>query len=92
MNLRPLGNQVIVRRDKAGGKSRYGIWIPETEDIDPKTCTVLAVGSKVTEIKPGDKVIIIQYDGHKFDKVTDSDLEIVEEKLIWAIVEDTVKC
>lgn len=92
MNLKPLGNQVIVRRDKAGGRSKFGIWIPETEDIDPKTCIVLAVGPKVKEVKPGDKVIVIQYDGHKFDKLTDSDMEIVDESLIWAIVHDKVKC
>jgi hypothetical protein len=44
MNLKPIGDRVIVKRETAEGKSSGGIIIPDTAKEKPMRGTVIAVG------------------------------------------------
>lgn len=74
MNLRPLGDRVLIKRGKRDERSAGGIIIPETA-ADQERCwqgEVLAVGpgerldnGMILEprVKTGDKVLVGKYQG-----------------------------
>ena len=96
MNLRPLGDHVIVKPSEHEEKTKGGVYLPDTADKDkPFQGEVMAVGQgKLTEegkrltmeVKKGDKVLYAKYAGTEF-KLDDEDLLIVSQKDILAIVE-----
>ena len=72
MNIRPLGDRVIVKRIEEEEKSSGGIVIPDSAKEKPLEGEVVAVGSgKVLEngkkqpldIKAGDRVLFGKYAG-----------------------------
>jgi chaperonin GroES len=72
MMIEPLGNRVLVRRDKAESKSKGGILLPDNAKQKPQTGIVEAVGpgSEVEgigwvkpEVKVGDRVLFSFYSG-----------------------------
>ena len=72
LNIRPLGDRVIVQRAEAEGKTTGGILLPESAKDKPKEGLVLAVGdgrildtgerSKMN-VKAGDRVLFTSYAG-----------------------------
>ena len=44
MNLKPLGDRVIVKRDEAETKTASGLYIASSAQEKPQTGIVLAVG------------------------------------------------
>ena len=72
MKIQPLGDRVVIEplEDK-GGKTKAGIYLPETADKErPQEGTVVAVGSgKLTDegkripmnVKKGDRVLFTKY-------------------------------
>lgn len=94
MNLRPLGDHVIVKPTEAEEKSKGGLYIPDTADKDkPFQGEVLAVGQgKLTddgkrlamEVKTGDKVIFAKYAGTEV-KIDGTKYLILKEDDILAI-------
>jgi chaperonin GroES len=72
MNLKPLGDRVIVKQDEAEKTTSSGLYLASDSKEKPTTGTVLAVGEgKVIEadeilpmpVKVGDKVIYGKYGG-----------------------------
>jgi len=73
MNLRPLGDHVIVKPLEQEEKTKGGVYLPDTADKDkPFQGEVIAVGNgRVTEegkrlaleVKKGDRVIFSKYAG-----------------------------
>lgn len=72
MNIRPLGDRVIVRRVEEETKTAGGIYIPDSATEKPSEGEVLAVGKgKITDngdvipmnVAVGDKVIFGKYAG-----------------------------
>ncbi|MBI4861178.1 MAG: co-chaperone GroES [Candidatus Riflebacteria bacterium] len=73
MNLKPLGEHVIVKPSEHEEKTKGGVYLPDTADKDkPFQGEVMAVGQgKLTEegkrlpmeVKKGDKVIFSKYAG-----------------------------
>lgn len=59
---KPLGNKVVVLRDKAEEKTASGIFIPDTVQEKPLRGTVIAA-NKDSELKEGDKVIYNKFAG-----------------------------
>lgn len=59
-NLTPrvLGDRVLVRQDEPKTLTAGGLHIPGTADKDwPPTGTVVAVGPKNEDVRPGDRVL-----------------------------------
>ncbi len=95
MNVRPLGDRIIVQRLEEESKSKGGIIIPDTAKEKPQQAKVVAVGKgkvnddgKVTpvDVKKGDVVIISKWAGSEI-KVDGAELLIIREEDILGVVE-----
>jgi len=94
MNLKPLGDRVVVKPVEKEEKSKSGIVLPDTAKEKPQEGIVEAVGTgrildngtKIPmELKIGDKVLYAKYAGNEF-KIEEIEYLIVSEKDVLAIV------
>jgi chaperonin GroES len=94
MNLRPLGDRVVVKPVEREEKTKSGIVIPDTVKEKPQEGIVEAVGTgrildngtKVPmELEVGDKVLYAKYSGSEF-KLDEIEYLIIAEKDVLAIV------
>ena len=94
MNLKPLGDRVMIKPVEREEKTKSGILLPDTAKEKPQEGIVQAVGTgrildngtKVPmELKVGDKVLYAKYAGNEF-KLDEIDYLIVSEKDVLAVV------
>jgi len=94
MNLKPLGDRVVLKPSDKEEKTKSGILLPDTAKEKPQEGTVEAVGTgrildsgaKVPmELKVGDKILYAKYAGNEF-KVDEIEYLIVSEKDVLAVV------
>ena len=93
MNLKPLGDRVVVEPSESEEKTPSGIVLPDTAKEKPQEGKVVAVGpgkvqdgKKVPlEVKVGDKVIYSKYGGTEV-KVNGTEYLILREEDILATV------
>lgn len=94
MNLKPLGDRVIVKPMEAEEKTKGGIILPDTAKEKPIEGTVVAAGpGKVSddgkaikmEVKVGDKVLYGKYSGTEVT-VEGEEYLIMRESDIFAII------
>ncbi|TMD51171.1 MAG: co-chaperone GroES [Chloroflexi bacterium] len=94
MNLRPLGDRVVVKPVEREEKTKSGIVLPDTAKEKPQEGIVEAVGTgrlldngtKVPmELKVGDKILYAKYAGNEF-KVDETEYLIISEKDVLAVV------
>jgi len=96
MNLKPLGDRVVVEPLEQEEKTASGIILPETAKEKPQEGTVLAVGAGKfddegekrlpMDVKVGDTVLFAKYAGTEV-KLDDKKVLILRESDIMAIVE-----
>ncbi|MDF1781527.1 MAG: co-chaperone GroES [Alcanivoracaceae bacterium] len=95
MNIRPLHDRVLVRREEEETKSAGGIVLPGSAAEKPSRGEVIAAGKgKITDsgdvrqldVKVGDKIIFGQYAGTTV-KVNGEELLMMAESEILAVVE-----
>ena len=88
MNLRPLGDRVVIKKVDVEEKTQSGIVLPSSAKEQPQMAEVLAVGSEIKndEIKVGDKVIFSKYAGTEI-KLDKQELTILKLEEVLAIVE-----
>lgn len=95
MNIKPLGDRVVIRPLEREEVTKGGIVLPDTAKEKPQEGEVMATGDgrildngqKVQlSVKTGDRVIYAKYAGTEF-KRDDEDYLIVSEKDILAIIE-----
>jgi chaperonin GroES len=93
VNIRPLGDRVIVRRVEEETKTAGGIYIPDSATEKPSEGEVLAVGKgRLTDrgdlipmnVSVGDKIIFGKYAGSEV-KVNGEDYLIMKEEDILGI-------
>lgn len=94
MNLKPLGDRVVIKARKPEEKTKGGIILPETANKDkPLMGTIVAVGSGriledgkrgPMEVKVDDEVIFSKYAGTEI-KVDGVEYLIMREEDILAI-------
>jgi len=94
MNLKPLGDRVVIKPSEKEEKTKSGILLPDTAKEKPQEGTVEAVGpgrildngTKLPmELKVGDKILYAKYAGNEF-KIEEIEYLIVSEKDVLAIV------
>lgn len=93
MNLKPLGDRVVVKPGEKEEKTKSGIVLPDTVKEKPQEGEVVAVGTGKyedgkqipLEVKVGDKVVYSKYGGTELKK-DDTDYLILRESDILAIV------
>ncbi len=95
MEIKPLGDRIVVKVLEAETKSKGGILLPDTAKEKPQEAKVVAVGKgKVLEngsvaspeVKVGDKVIFGKYSGNEITTKDGEDLLILREEDILAII------
>jgi chaperonin GroES len=94
MNLRPLGDRVVVKPVEREERTKSGIVLPDTAKEKPQegiveavgTGRILDTGTKVPmELKVGDKVLYAKYAGNEF-KLEEIEYLIISEKDVLAVV------
>jgi len=94
VNIKPLGDRVVIRPAQREEVTASGVILPDTAKEKPQRGTILAVGpGKVgdngqrtaLEVTEGAEVLYAKYAGTEV-KVDSEDLLIVSEKDILAIV------
>lgn len=94
MNIRPLGERVVIKKVEAEEKTKSGIVLPGQAQEKPQVAEVLAVGpggyvdgkEVKMEVKVGDKVIFPKYSGTEI-KIDGEELTIIEQSKLLAIIE-----
>ena len=94
-NLRPLGQNVLLRRLEAEEKTKGGIILPDTAKEKPREGEVLALGEgaldkdgkrREFQVKAGDRVIFSAYAGTEV-KLGGDEFMILGEDDILGVVE-----
>ena len=94
VNLKPLGDHVIVQRVEAETTTKGGIVLPDSAKEKPKEGRVVAVGAGrlldngtrvAVSVKPKDRVIFSSYAGSEV-KYGGEDYLIVREDEILAVI------
>ena len=95
LNVRPLGDRILVEPAEEKEVKKGGIIIPDTAKEKPTEGIVVALGTgkiddngkKVPfEVKKGDRVLVSKYGGTEI-KLNDKDYKILSTDDILAIIE-----
>jgi chaperonin GroES len=95
MNIRPLHDRLIVKREAEERKSPGGIVIPDTATEKPTFGKVIAVGKgkvlengevRTPDVRKGDKILFGKYSGTEV-KVDGEELVVMREEDVMAVVE-----
>jgi chaperonin GroES len=94
MQLKPLGDRVILKQQDAEEKTQSGIILPDSAQEKPQAAVVVAVGPGKEEnghkvemqVKEGDKVIYSKYSGTEVT-LEEEEYIIVSQNEIIAVVE-----
>ena len=95
MNLKPLGDRVVVEHVEQNDKTTSGIFLPDTAKEKPQEGVVRAVCTgRVNDegktlsmtVKVGDRVIYSKYSGSEI-KVDGKEYLIISEKDVLAIID-----
>jgi len=95
MEIKPLGDRVVVKALEAEAKSKGGIVLPDTAKEKPQEGKIVAVGKgkvlengslQELEVKVGDKVLYGKYSGNEITTKEGEELLIMREEDILAII------
>ena len=95
MNVRPLGEKVLIKRIEAEGKTAGGIVLPDTAKEKPKEGKIIALGDGKLlksgerakfQVKKGDRVLFSSYGGTEV-KIDGEDYLLMTEDDILAVIE-----
>jgi chaperonin GroES len=97
VNIRPIHDRIIVKREPEERKSPGGIVIPDTASEKPTFGKVLAVGQgkalengqvRALDVKVGDRILFGKYSGTEV-KVNNEELVVMREEDVVAVVENS---
>jgi chaperonin GroES len=95
MEIKPLGDRVVIKPLEAEAKTKGGIVLPDTAKEKPQEGKVVAVGKgkvlengtlQAPEVKVGDKVLYGKYSGNEITTKEGEELLIMREEDILAII------
>jgi chaperonin GroES len=95
VNLRPLGDRVVIKVIDESEKTSGGIYIPDSAREKPQKGQVLAVGQgkllengsrEPMEVKVGDVILFTKYGGTDI-KIEGEEFKILSERDILGVIE-----
>ena len=94
MNIRPLGDRVLVEPIEEKEQTVGGIYIPDSAKEKPMQGKVIAVGKKLdkdgkeikVDVKKGDTVLLPKYGGTEI-KLDGKKLQLVREEDLLGVLE-----
>ena len=96
MNIKPLGERIVIKVLAGEEKTKSGIVLPDTAKEKPQMGEILAVGTGKTlengekvplEVKVGDKVLFAKYAGTEV-KLDGEEYMVLKESDVLAILAD----
>jgi chaperonin GroES len=96
MNLKPIGDRLVVQRQEAGEKTKGGIILPDTAKEKPQVGKVLAVGEgkllkdgkrQPMQLKKGDTILFTSYAGDEFT-LDGNKVLLMREDDVLAVIEE----
>jgi chaperonin GroES len=96
MNIKPLGDRLVVRRFEAEEKTTGGILLPDTAKNKPQRGEVLAVGPgkmlkdgtrRPLQVKTGDTVLFTNWAGDEFKQGRTENILLMREEDVLAVLE-----
>ena len=96
MNIKPLGDRIVIRRFEAEEKTAGGILLPDSAKNKPQKGKVLAVGpGKLTKegkrtpltVKEGDVVLFTNWAGDEFKQSRGEDVLLMRADDILAVLD-----
>lgn len=96
MNIKPLGDRVVIKALASEEKTKSGIVLPDTAKEKPQEGEIVAVGPgrilengsrAALEVKVGDRVIYSKYAGTEVKKDGEEYLILNGDRDILAVVE-----
>ena len=98
MNVRPLGDRIVVRRSASQEKTAGGILLPDSAKNKPQRGKVLATGPgkllkdgkrKPLQVKVGDTVLFTTWAGDEFKgQQTSENILLMREEDVLAVIEE----
>ena len=95
IKLQPLGERVVIEREKSEETTAGGIVLPDSAQDKPARGTVVSVGNGrllddgsrgELQVGVGDRVIFSSYAGESF-KIDDNELLLMREDDILAVID-----
>ncbi len=95
MNIKPLGDRILVKQLEAEEKTKGGIVLPDTVQEKPQEGEIVAVGKgkvldngnvQALEVKVGDRVLYGKYSGTEITSREGEIFQIMREDDVLAIV------
>jgi chaperonin GroES len=96
VNLRPLGDRLVVKHVEQADKSAGGVFLPDTAKEKPQEGIVIAIGIGRTldngtklpmDVKVGERIIYSKYSGSEV-KIDGQEYLIISEKDVLAVFTD----
>lgn len=96
MNLKPIGDRLIVRRYDSQEKTTGGIILPDTAKQKPQRGKVLAAGPgklgkdgkrRALQVKEGDNIIFTAWAGDEFKERSGDTILVMREEDVLAVVD-----
>ncbi len=89
MNIKPIGRRILVEETKTQEKRSSGLIIPgNSDDKDIKYAMVLAIGTDISEISIGDKIIFKKNSGISMEHDGSNYLLLEYDEVLASIKED----
>jgi chaperonin GroES len=97
MQIKPLGDRIVIRRQEAQEKTAGGILLPDTAKNKPQKGKILAVGpGKLNKegkrtpltVKEGDVVLFTNWAGDEFKKGQGEDVLLMREEDVLAVLDE----
>ena len=96
MNVKPLGDRIVIRRFEADDKTAGGILLPDSAKNKPQKGKVLAVGPgrllkdgsrRELQVKEGDTVLFTNWAGDEFKQSQGENVLLMREEDVLAVIE-----
>jgi len=97
MNVRPLGDRIVIRRFESDEKTSGGILLPDTAKQKPQKGKVLAVGPgkqikdgtrRPLQVKVGDTVLFTNWAGDEFKRGATDNILLMREEDVLAVLDE----
>jgi chaperonin GroES len=97
MNLKPLGDRIVIKRFEAEEKTKGGILLPDSAKNKPQKGKILAVGpgqlSKDGKLRPlqlkvGDVVLFTNWAGDEFKQSQGENVLLMREEDVLAVLDE----
>lgn len=94
VNIQPLGDRVVLRREESEDITAGGIVLPDSAKDKPSRGKVISVGNgrllddgsrSILQVKAGDRVLFSSYAGETF-KLGEDELLLMREDDILAVI------